>query len=99
MVKCEIKATGKSGNYEVCENTGTRVGRFGWISCEDHSSVADLKLSDDSLKLEIVLRLSNRPDLKKIQSPALLRFDFPNGGNLIWKMDARCLYDVDGFAD
>ncbi len=45
-MNCEIKALGRAGSYETCSSKAVRISRFGYFSCELHSSVADLKLAE-----------------------------------------------------
>ncbi len=58
---CDIRATNKSGEYQKCEQEATRVSRFGWFNCEEHCSVADLKLEEIGNQ-DLLRIIALRPD-------------------------------------
>lgn len=60
---CEIRtADNRSGDYQPCPRTASRISRFGWFSCDQHASVVDEKISevsDDELEERMKFRERN----------------------------------------
>lgn len=78
-MKCEIHtANNPSGEYKQCEEVATRLNFNGFLSCEDHSSVSDIKISLTPVKdgVGIIIQPLDQDDYRTVVESAVLRDDF-----------------------
>jgi len=57
---CEIKVAKVGENYKECKNEIKRISRFGWLTCYEHASPADIDVWSKENLAEVRIRLSYR---------------------------------------